>query len=260
MGVKWQLTSTRAFKHISSTTLTIPRGWDKRVNIGVFDAQHFQFILNIQLGFVLVEVILVILAQPALPTTSTEIHEKINSKNIQANNISCFIAATYGVSISKSDDILFLNKITIKIKMSFDNDDENEYDDSVLKRSSISNYLKGCCDEKSNIISNCVFFHSGSVEFCELIGSKLDIIPVDFKIELRHGNIISVNDEHSDELKDLIFMYSTFIVGTIDYVTSETMSLKLFRCVNYNITHNIFTSILFTLPIMLNITKQKLIS
>ena len=103
----------------------------------------------------------------------------------------------------------------------------------------------------TKIIIICIYFHGGNICFFNFVNNRINIIPFELKLSIDCGDIKPGKKENIGYLKNMLEWYPSYIKDAIDYITDEQMTLRLYRMMEYTVTHNIFTSILYTIPIIL---------
>uniref|UniRef100_A0A6C0BCP1 Uncharacterized protein n=1 Tax=viral metagenome TaxID=1070528 RepID=A0A6C0BCP1_9ZZZZ len=112
--------------------------------------------------------------------------------------------------------------------------------------------------EKCNA-SNCIYFHGGSINFFHYQRKKLIGIPFDLKFKIDSGYISPSNPRHLDIFKNMLECYPSYVSCDYDFITNEPMTLRLYRVMELTISHNVFTSIIYCIPVVLGKNRDIII-
>lgn len=93
----------------------------------------------------------------------------------------------------------------------------------------------------SFFISRCEF------GFFIFVDKKYIKIPFNMEMVILNGNIKPKNSVYLGMAKNMTESYSSYSDGGIDIITGQKQELRLFRLKDYFITHNVFTSIVYTI-------------
>ena len=96
------------------------------------------------------------------------------------------------------------------------------------------------------------FFISGcEFGFFVFVDKKYIKIPFNMEMTIINGNIKPKNSVYLGMAKNMTESYSSYSDGGIDIITEQKQELRLFRLKDYFLTHNVFTSIVYTIAVII---------
>lgn len=116
-------------------------------------------------------------------------------------------------------------------------------------------------NSKSQNVAYSFFISGCEFGFFVFIDRKYIKIPFNVEMNITNGNIKPKKEIYLDMAKNMADSYSSYSDGGIDIVTGQKQELRLFRLKEYFITHNVFTSIVYTIAVIvpkpfINITNH----
>lgn len=89
------------------------------------------------------------------------------------------------------------------------------------------------------------YIDEAEINFFVYVDKKVIKIPFNITTNITKGNITLKNNKYLEMMKNIMDSYSSYVEKGRDIVTLETQSLKLYRMMNFFITHNVFTSVVY---------------
>lgn len=113
---------------------------------------------------------------------------------------------------------------------------------------------------RGSYIAHSFFISGNEFGFFVFVDRKYMKIPFNMEMIIINGNIKPKKNIFLGMAKNMTDSYSSYSDSGIDIITEEKQELRLFRMKDYFITHNVFTSIVYTISVsipkpFLNISK-----
>lgn len=100
--------------------------------------------------------------------------------------------------------------------------------------------------------SKCEFFNNGVFSSFMFLNGRVTEIPYNIRIKLEDGILSSVDISLNGICKNILDNYPSYISDSIDIVTNEEQKLNFYKMQEITMTHNVFTSILYVISILIN--------
>lgn len=109
-----------------------------------------------------------------------------------------------------------------------------------------------------NKLTNCFYLNEGNFKFFIYTNKKTLNVPLNIEIKIVNGKIVPKNPLYINLLRNMMDSYPSSIESSIDTITGERQTLKLFRIMNISSNHNTFTSLLYVTMICLPTNEEKI--